>query len=84
LDLELCAPQACSSPLAFTGANSDWLCPRADITDDVVWVCDAIPQRNCGRFSRPFLFPKVDERTPDLRTVGSENAEGKLYSYHHM
>ncbi len=28
---------------------------------NAVGVCDAIPQRNCGRFSRPFLFPESEK-----------------------
>ena len=32
----------------------DWLCSRSRRME----VCDALPQRNCGRFSRPSLVPE--------------------------
>jgi len=41
-----------SSPLAFTG------CPIGFARRlSPVGVCDALPQRNCGRFARPSLYP---------------------------
>src|SRR5882724_3804658 len=42
--------------------------PGAALNDGPVWVCDAIPQRNCGRFSRPFLIPGKLKRTLKART----------------
>ena len=45
---------------AFTGVIADWLCPRAR---RAVEVCDALPQRNCGRFSRPSPMLRTNERT---------------------
>jgi len=45
---------------AFTGCEPDWL--RVRDRTLVVWT-DVLPQRNCGRFSRPSPLPLTLERT---------------------
>jgi hypothetical protein len=45
-----------SSPFAFTRALAQiGFVPAGGR----IWVCDALPQRNCGRFARPSLLPEV-------------------------
>jgi len=43
--------EAFAFPLAFARTTPDWLCSRSRGMKD----CHRIPQRNCGRFSRPSL-----------------------------
>ena len=69
-DVSVSAPRPSPSPATEV---PDWLCPRRPrisqrkpcdfrhVILNAVGVCDAIPQRNCGRFSRPFLFPKSEK-----------------------
>jgi hypothetical protein len=43
--------EAFAFPLAFARTMPDWLCSRLS----EMWDRYRIPQRNCGRFSRPSL-----------------------------
>ena len=69
-------PLACAAraprPRLHRDWRPDWLCSR--------WrgmgVCDALPQRNCGRFSRPSLFPGNRKRTSDSATLDAHPPPG--------
>ena len=73
-----CSPRA-PHPLAFTSARApiDFPPGSGPGAED----CDAIPQRNCGRFSRPSLFPK-SYKEPRRGHVGVNSRRMTSYSIH--
>ena len=64
---------------AFTGDEPDWLGHAVGGVTEV-WT-DAIPQRNCGRFSRPSPLPQTVKRTANGRTAPPPAALGNTF-YH--
>jgi hypothetical protein len=41
-------------------------------SDGAVWVCDALPQRNCGRISRPSLNPEDGLKRTTIDSIVQE------------
>jgi hypothetical protein len=61
------AKRAPASPPPSPGPEgADWISPRIRSAREEVWT-DALPQRNCGRFSRRFPLPKKVQRTANKR-----------------